>query len=96
MPQILDALPAERPNVILCSYRNPSPGLRIARISNISQWYFERVIFPGESLLFEAVTGAILEIYSGNDIMTLLVDRIPCNRLQIATPNSSTVLRTMT
>ncbi|NEQ21074.1 MAG: DUF1830 domain-containing protein [Microcoleus sp. SIO2G3] len=89
MTQILDALPTQHPNRILCSYHNPSFDLQIARISNISHWYFERVVFPGDLLLFEAVAGATLEIYSGDDITTLLSDRIPCESLQITTPNYS-------
>ncbi len=95
MTQILDALPTQLPNSILCRYRNPSASVQIARISNISHWYFERVIFPGDSLLFEAVAEAKLEIYSGDGITTLLADQIPCNRLQVATPTSSPVVRSM-
>jgi hypothetical protein len=83
MTQILDALPTQHPNRILCSYRNPSSDLQIARISNISHWYFERVVFPGDLLLFEAVAEAILEIYSGDGITTLLADHILCDRLQM-------------
>lgn len=95
MTQILDALPTQQPNKILCSYRNPSSDLQIARISNISYWYFERVIFPDDVLLFEAVAEAKLEIYSGSGITILLTDQIPCDRLQIETPTSSPVVRSM-
>ncbi len=95
MIQILDALPTQLPNRIPCSYRNPSASVQIARISNISHWYFKRAIFPGDSLLFEAVAEANLEIYGGDGITTLLADRIPCDRLQIATPTSSPVVRSM-
>lgn len=89
MTQILDALPIQYPNRILCSYHNSSSDLQIARIANISHWYFERVVFPGDLLLFEAVMGATLEIYSGNTITTLLSDCIPCERLQIKTSTYS-------
>ncbi|MGP1385897.1 MAG: DUF1830 domain-containing protein [Thainema sp.] len=95
MTQILDALPCQLPNRFLCGYHNLSSNLQIARISNIAHWYFERVVFPGDLLLFETVAEAILEIYSGDGITTLLADHIPCDRLQIATPISSTILRSM-
>jgi hypothetical protein len=95
MTQILDALPSQLPDRILCRYHNPSADVQIARISNISHWYFERVIFPGDSLLFEAVAEAKLEIYSGDGITTLLADQIPCDRLRLATPTSSPVERSI-
>lgn len=83
MTQILNALPTQHNNRILCSYRNPSSDLEIARISNISHWYFERVVFPGDLLLFETVSEAILEIYRGDGTTTLLTDHISCETLQV-------------
>ena len=95
MTQILDALSTHHPSKILCCYPNRRPDLQIVRITNIPHWYFERVAFPNDFLLFEAVVGAVLEIYSGNGGATLLADHIPCERLQMATPTSSTVLRSI-
>lgn len=89
MTHILDALPIQYPNRILCSYHNSSSALQIARISNIAHWYFERAVYPGDLLLFVAVVGATLEIYSGDNITTLLSDRITCESLQITTPDHS-------
>jgi len=54
MTQILNHLPDKYGLNILCSYKNQTPNIKIARISNIPNWYFERVVFPGEWLLFEA------------------------------------------
>jgi Domain of unknown function (DUF1830) len=68
---------------IICHYFNSSSHLEIARISNISGWYFERVVFPGQRLLFEAPQGAYLEIYTGTTASAILSDRIDCNRLHI-------------
>ncbi|PSB20917.1 DUF1830 domain-containing protein [Phormidesmis priestleyi ULC007] len=47
----------------LC-YINDTHKIKVPRIINISNWYFERVIFPGETLLFEALPKAQLEIYT--------------------------------
>jgi hypothetical protein len=68
----------------LCCYTNQTPHVQVARISNISNWYFERVVFPGERLLFEALAVAVLEIYTTDSVTTILADRISCDRLQAA------------
>ncbi|MEL6224825.1 MAG: DUF1830 domain-containing protein [Cyanobacteria bacterium J06626_14] len=83
MTQVLDALPNDHSDKILCHYRNPSSKLQIIRITNIPDWYFERVVFPADLLLFEAITGAILEIYDSERITTVLSDHILCETLQI-------------
>jgi hypothetical protein len=95
MTQILDALPTQLSNRILCRYANQSPILQVVRIANIPHWYFERVVFPYDRLLFAAVPEATLEIYGGDGMTTLRADSIPCDRLQIATPTSSPVVRSM-
>ena len=83
MTQILDALPAPASHQIFCRYANPSPNLQVVRIVNIPHWYFERVVFPHDCLLFAALFGAILEIYSGDGITMLRANSIPCDLLQM-------------
>ncbi|MGF1496370.1 MAG: DUF1830 domain-containing protein [Elainellaceae cyanobacterium] len=83
MTQILNALPAETLDKILCSYHNRTPHLQIARITNVPHWYFERVVFPGDFLFFEAVPEAQLEIYSGDAVTSIRADRFSCQKLQI-------------
>lgn len=83
MTQILDNLPAECTNRILCCYINDAHRIKIARITNISNWYFERVVFPGEKLLFEALPEAQLEIYVTNLSTVALVEITPCARLAV-------------
>jgi hypothetical protein len=46
-------------------------------------WYFERVVFPGQRLLFEAIGDALLEIHCGVMASSILSDTIPCDRLRI-------------
>ena len=48
MTQILNRLPDKQGLDILCSYKNKTSTVQIIRITNISHWYFERVVFPGE------------------------------------------------
>jgi hypothetical protein len=57
--------------------------VQILRITNIPNWYFERVVFPGEILLFEALPEAALEIYSTNEARPILSDRFLCDWLKV-------------
>lgn len=83
MAQIFDPLPSDSSDRILCCYVNATSKIQIARITNIANWYFERVVFPGQRLMFEAVPEAQLEIHSGMMASAILSDRIPCDRLCI-------------
>lgn len=83
MAQILDPLPFDSDNGILCCYVNATSKVQIARITNIPNWYFERVVFPGQRLVFEAIPEAVLEIHTGMMASAILSDKIPCDRLRI-------------
>jgi len=83
MAQILDPIPSGNTNYILCCYVNATSHIQIARISNIPNWYFERVVFPGQRLVFEALPEALLEIHSGMMASAIISDNIPCDRLCI-------------
>jgi len=69
--------------VFLCHYKNASSELQILRISNVNKWYFERVVFPGEMLLFEAPEEAVLEIHSCAKVTAILADTISCSSLRV-------------
>ena len=81
MAQILDPVPPDNQNHILCCYVNATSHIQIARISNIPNWYFERVVFPGQRLVFEAMAQSLLEIHTGMMASAILSDTIPCDRL---------------
>ena len=83
MAQILDPLPNDENTHILCCYVNATSQIQVARITNIPNWYFERVVFPGQRLVFEAEPHAILEIHSGMMASAILSDTILCQRLAI-------------
>lgn len=83
MAQLLDPLPSDNSDRIFCCYVNATSQIQIARITNIPNWYFERVVFPGQRLVFEAVVDAILEIHTGMMASAILSDKIPCDRLCI-------------
>jgi hypothetical protein len=83
MAQILDPLPPEHSGKILCCYVNGTSKIQVARISNISNWYFERVVFPGQRLVFEVPPAAQMEIHTGMMASAIISDTIPCERLII-------------
>lgn len=83
MAQILDSLPPDKPERLLCCYVNATSKIQVARITNLPNWYFERVVFPGQKLLFEALQGAQLEIHTGMMASAILSDTIPCERLAV-------------
>jgi hypothetical protein len=83
MAQIFDPLPNNTSDKIVCCYVNATSKMQIARITNIPNWYFERVVFPGQRLVFEAVSSAQLEIHCGMMASAILSDTIPCERLRI-------------
>nr|WP_299486540.1 DUF1830 domain-containing protein [Acaryochloris sp. IP29b_bin.137] len=71
---------------IYCKYLNPTNHIQITRISNIPNWYFERVVFPQQQLAFTAPPGARLEVHTSELASSILSDRIPCIRLQVDKP----------
>ncbi|MDX1976175.1 MAG: DUF1830 domain-containing protein [Pseudanabaenaceae cyanobacterium bins.68] len=73
---------------ICCCYVNATSKVQIARIADVANWYFERVVFPGQHLIFEAVEGAHLEIHSGMMASSILSDTIPCSQLRLEDPSA--------
>ena len=67
----------------ICSYVNTTSCVQIGRITNIPNWHFERVIFPGHRLIFEAPEAGILEIYTGQWANVILAAKVACSKLKI-------------
>jgi hypothetical protein len=78
-----DQLPPTCGEPIICCYVNATNKIQIARIANIPNWYFERVVFPGQRLIFQAVADGLLEIHTGMMASAILSDTIPCQQLQM-------------
>ncbi len=83
MSQILDSLPQDDADLICCCYVNSTSQIQVARITNVHNWYFERVVFPGQRLLFEAPNHGYLEIHTGMMASSILSDKIPCQQLMV-------------
>ena len=67
----------------LYSYANSTCNLQVIRIANVPNYYFERVIFPKQRLLFEAQSNAELEVYTGEQGQAILLKKIPINCLKV-------------
>lgn len=83
MAQIIDHIPTDQSESLLCCYVNATSKMQIVRITNIRDWYFERVVFPGQRLMFEALPQAQLEIHTGMMASAILSDTISCARLVV-------------
>ena len=83
MPHILDPLPEDNSEDLCCCYVNSTSQIQVARITNVHNWYFERVVFPGQRLIFEAPNYSYLEIHTGMMASSILSDKIPCQQLTV-------------
>jgi Domain of unknown function (DUF1830) len=84
MSHILDPLPQNNAsNEICCCYVNNTSQIQVARITNVHNWYFERVVFPGQRLIFESPSYGYLEIHTGMMASSILSDKIPCQQLVV-------------
>lgn len=81
---VLDPWRSPLPAKIVCHYRNNTDTIQIVCISNIEGCYFERAVFPEQTLLFETVAEAVLEIRTGVMPTAIISDRILCLNLQTA------------
>lgn len=70
---------------MLCYYTNTTRQIQIVRSANTEKYCFERVVFPGQRLLFEATPEAQIEIHTGTMATAILSDRIPCAHLRART-----------
>lgn len=80
--RVVTAWNSEHSDVILCCYVNTTSKIQIARIADSANW-FERVVFPGQRLLFEALPNAYLEIHTGMLANAIISDKIECECLSV-------------
>ena len=60
--------------------------VEVVRITNIPHWNLERVVFPGQRLLFKAPALAKLEIHTGMSISSIVSETIDCQKLKLPEP----------
>ncbi|MBD1920913.1 DUF1830 domain-containing protein [Microcoleus sp. FACHB-831] len=74
---------AQEGEIFLCFYTNYTSKIQVAKINNIKDCNFERVVFPGQRMLFEAMPNAQLEIHTSGTGKEILSDRINCDGLRV-------------
>lgn len=84
MTSAFTPFPSHLSNRILCCYVNTTTQIQKAKILTIPNWLFERVVFPQQRLLFEAIPDAFLEIHSCAAAGEALLSKIPCFHLQVS------------
>jgi hypothetical protein len=80
-------------NIITCIYRNETTGMQIIRLDESSEFYLERMVMPGQCLMFEAPASASLQIHSNRMMSAILEDTIPCQQLQQHADNKVVALQ---
>jgi hypothetical protein len=83
MNQVFTACPQAHPEKILCYYVNATSRIQVVKIQNPHHFYFERVVFPGQRLFFEALPTDQLEVFTGGFASTVLADTLLCQNLQV-------------
>ncbi|WP_052315774.1 DUF1830 domain-containing protein [Oscillatoria acuminata] len=83
MPKSTNSLSCSSSDAILCYYLNSTSEIQVIKSECRDTWEFERVVFPGQRLFFEAISTAQLEIYKAKNSGLQLAARVKCDRLQV-------------
>ncbi|WP_449416951.1 DUF1830 domain-containing protein [Phormidium nigroviride] len=84
MSQKIEALSLENSATkILCFYTNGTRFIQIIRMADMAEPSLERVVFPGQRLLFEALPEAFIEISTANLTATTITKKIQCAAIQV-------------
>lgn len=68
---------------ILCFYINATSHLQIIKITNVDDFHFEWVVFPGQRLLFEAFPTAQLSVFTSERNERSPMHTVSCEQLQV-------------
>ncbi len=68
---------------MLCYYTNSTRKMQIIRVTNSGKSDLEKIVFPRQRILFEAIPEAQLEIYTSLAGEQKIAQIIPCQKLQV-------------
>ena len=68
----------------LYSYSNDTHSLQMIRVVHHANWHYERIVFPGQRLFFEAPSGVEVEVHTSSLGIGVLLKTIPGFRLEVA------------
>ena len=78
----LDRQTKQQSQKMLCFYENTSRKMQNAKI-NVKNQYWERAVFPGERLFFEAVPEAELEIHQHQENGDVRCESFSCKHFKV-------------
>ncbi|MFB2923560.1 MULTISPECIES: DUF1830 domain-containing protein [Aerosakkonema] len=91
---MLTIRPSQVSDRILCYYANPTNQIQVIQITNIANYYFEKIVFPQQRLMFETFPEALLEIHTVTIASSILSDKIPCHLLWVKEEVNRLLLQT--
>ena len=68
---------------IFCYYTNSSSKMQLIRVTQSLNLNSEKIVFPQERMLFEAMPQGQLEIYNTSATDSKCVQKIPCQNLEV-------------
>ncbi len=68
---------------ILCYYTNSSPKMQLIRVTQSLNLNSEKIVFPQERVLFEAIAQGQLEVYNTSVSDSKCVQKISCQNLEV-------------
>lgn len=68
---------------MLCYYNNNTQTIQLLQVKNVENWYFEKIVFPHEYIMFEAPETAQLEIHYQSPMDRISPDILPCSHIQV-------------
>lgn len=77
------ALAVNQATTRLFYYRNVTSQVQIIRLDRVTSEQLEKVVFPGEQLLFHSTAEAFLEVCTNKAPSFTLIEQIPCSQLQV-------------
>ncbi len=77
------AATAEPVSTILCYYTNSTRKMQLIRVTDSQNLYLEKIVFPQQRILLEALPKGKLEIYTNQAGNPRCVQIIPCQNLQV-------------
>ncbi len=68
---------------MFCYYKNQTQTPQVLQISNIENWYFEKLVLPQEGVVFEAPEMAQLQIHYQSPLDRIEPEVIPCAHIRV-------------
>ena len=65
----------------LCCYTNPTRKIQLIKVTNGKHQSLEKIIFPQQKILFEAIPEEQLAVYSEQQGEQMLVEIVSCQNL---------------